>query len=104
MLLGPDDYERGKTVLNRAKHPGFVGREQFYRAATRGKVVVATFGGADVGIVMVDHKGVLNMLSVVSAAQGKGIGAALVDHVGAAWVKAISDKIIAEKKAESHGV
>jgi hypothetical protein len=93
--LGPDDYERGKKILNAARHPGFVGRELMFRCATRGRVVAAVLDGVDVGIVCVDQKQTLQTLSVIAAAQGRGVGGALVLHVRpfAAWVKAIEAKV-----------
>ena len=48
--LEPDAYDRAKSVLNRAKHPGFVGRELYYRCATAGSAIVAVRDGIDVGV------------------------------------------------------
>jgi len=82
--LGPDEYDRGKKgVLDKAKHPGFIGREFMFRCATKGAVIVAVIDGRDVGIVCVDHKGVLQTLSVIPSARKLGVGSALVQHVRA---------------------
>lgn len=89
--LGPGDYDRAKRVLNRAKHPGFVGRE-YYRCATRGMAVVARDGIDDLGVALVE-KGKLGALSVVHAAQGNGVGTALIARTVPKWVNAIMDRV-----------
>ena len=93
--LGPHDYERGKRVLDKAKHPGFVGREFFFRCATKGVAILATRAEVDVGIVLVDHKHVLQTLSVVTFARKYGVGSALVAEARerARWVKAIEGAV-----------
>lgn len=90
--LGPDDYDRAKTVLNRAKHPGFVGRELFYRCATTGVVCVAVIDGVDSGVAMI-AKQKLQALSVITSAQGRGVGPALMARLKPQWVLAIGDRI-----------
>lgn len=90
--LGPDDYERAKTVLNKAKHPGFVGRELFYRCATTGVVCIAVVDDVDCGVAMV-AKEKLQALSVVVAAQGRGVGQALISRLKPKWVNAIGERI-----------
>lgn len=91
-LLGPGDYERAKTVLNKAKHPGFVGRELFFRCATTGTCTIAVLDGADVGVALVASQK-LQALSVVSSAQGDGIGARLIDRVQPRWASVIGDRV-----------
>lgn len=79
--LGPGDYDRAKSVLNKARHPGFVGRELFFRCATTGKATVAVIDGVDSAVMLV-AKQRIEALSVVVAAQGRGVGQALVSaHV-----------------------
>jgi GNAT superfamily N-acetyltransferase len=90
--LGADDYERAKTILNKAKHPGFVGRELFYRCATTGVVCVATLDGMDLGVAMI-AKEKLQALSIISAGQGKGVGTALMRRLQPKWVSAIAERI-----------
>lgn len=94
--LGPAEYDRAKKVLDRASHPGFVGRELYYRCATDGKAVVAVIGDnkadVDVGVALVT-KEKLHALSVVKVAQGLGVGSRLVSHVNAEWVNAIMDRV-----------
>jgi hypothetical protein len=91
-LLGPDDYERAKTVLNRAKHPGFVGRELYYRCATQGRVCVAVLNDVDVGVAMI-AKDKLAALSVISSAQGGGVGAGLIAHLKPRWASVIGERV-----------
>jgi len=91
-LLGAGDYERAKKVLDRAKHPGFVGRELFFRCATNGGCIVAVRAGQDVGVALVT-KGKLQALSVVQDAQGGGVGRALMGRTRPKFVNAIGEKI-----------
>lgn len=91
-MLGPDDYDRAKTVLNRARHPGFVGRELFYRCATSGQVCVAVLDEQDVGVALV-VKEKLQALSVVVSAQGRGVGQAIMARLKPRWVQAIGEKV-----------
>jgi GNAT superfamily N-acetyltransferase len=90
--LGPGEYDRAKRVLNRARHPGFVGRELFFRCATAGQALVATREGADVAVALI-VKSKLMALSVVVEAQGQGVGQALVAFAQPRWVNAIGAKL-----------
>lgn len=90
--LGTDDYDRAKRVLNAARHPGFVGRELFFRCATRGTCTIAVMGGSDVGVALVSNDK-LQAMSVIRAAQGGGVGGALLAHVKPRWVNAIIERV-----------
>ncbi len=90
--LGPGDYDRAKTVLNKAKHPGFVGRELFFRCATNGAAVVAVLDDADSAVMLVT-KNRIEALSVITKAQGRGVGQALVLHLKPRFVNAIGERI-----------
>lgn len=90
--LGPGDYDRAKRVLNRARHPGFVGRELYFRCATTGSAVIAREGAGDLGVSLI-AKQKLQALSVVREAQGRGVGAALVAHTNPKWVNAIMERV-----------
>jgi len=90
--LGADEYDRAKAVLNKARHPGFVGRELFYRCATTGVACVAVLDGVDSGVAMV-AKGKLQALSVVASAQGNGLGSALMRRLQPEWVSSIVDRV-----------
>ncbi len=90
--LGPGDYDRAKRVLNRARHPGFIGRELFYRAATIGRACVATLAGDDVGVALI-VKDKLLALSVIATAQGHGVGARMMDALRPQWVQSIADRV-----------
>lgn len=90
--LGADDYDRAKTVLDKAKHPGFVGRELFYRCATTGVCCIAVLDGIDCGVAMI-AKEKLQALSIVASVQGKGVGGALMRRLQPKWVSAIAERI-----------
>lgn len=90
--LGPEDYSRAKKVLDRAKHPGFVGRELYFRCATTGSATIAILDGEDSGVALI-AKGKLHAMSIIRAAQGHGVGTALLKHTKPQWVNAITDRI-----------
>jgi len=90
-VLGPGEYERAKKILNAAKHPGFVGREAFFRCATTGAVTVAQIDDQDVAIAMV-AKNMLKALSVVTRAQGSGVGKSILAHTNPRFASVIGDK------------
>lgn len=90
--LGPGDYDRAKTVLNKARHPGFVGRELFFRCATTGSATIAVLDDVDVGVALI-AKEKLQALSVIVSAQGRGVGQALMARLQPRWVQAIGEKV-----------
>jgi hypothetical protein len=90
VTLGPGDYDRAKKVFDRAKHPGFIGRELYFRCATTGTATIATLDGADVGVALIAKHHRLLALSVVS--KGGGIGTAMMRHLKPRWVSAIDEK------------
>jgi GNAT superfamily N-acetyltransferase len=90
--LGPDEYDRAKAVLNKAKHPGFVGRELFFRCATSGVCCLAVVDGQDMGVALI-AKGRLQALSIIAAAQGKGVGSALMQRLKPEWVQSIAARV-----------
>lgn len=90
--LGPGDYERAKAVLNKAKHPGFVGRELFFRCATTGTCTIAVLDGVDVGVLLVASQKA-QALSVVQSAQGSGVGAGLIDRVQPRWASVMQERV-----------
>lgn len=90
--LGPAEYERAKSVLNKAKHPGFVGRELFFRCATSGICCIAVIDGVDSGVAMITRDK-LQALSVIATAQGRGVGPALMTRLMPRWVSAIEARV-----------
>lgn len=91
VALGPGDYDRAKKILNRARHPAFVGRELFFRCATAGQALVATDDGADAGVLLV-AKGKAQALSVVPEARGRGVASALIAKAAPKFANVNIDK------------
>lgn len=86
------DYDRAKKVFNAARHPGFVGRELFFRCSTTGRSVVAVMDGVDVGVALV-ARGKLQAMSVVAKAQGGGVGGRLLAHVHPRFASVIAERV-----------
>lgn len=92
VLLNPDEYDRAKKILNAAKHPGFVGRELFFRCATKGRVCVCVVDSEDAGVCFVAADKV-QALSVAVKHQGRGVGQALMAHLKPRFVNAIGERV-----------
>ncbi len=54
--IGTDinDYNRAKKVLDKARHPDFIGPQRFVRAVEKGRIVVACRDGEDLGVVFLE--------------------------------------------------
>lgn len=86
------DYSRAKRLLNRARHPAFVGREQFSKSATNGGALIWLLDGEDVAVSLVDtRRSVLIALSV--ARPGEGIGSRIVEYVRPNWARVVGEKV-----------
>lgn len=91
--LGPGEFERGKKILDRARHPAFVGRDQFERYASKGTVFVAVVDSEDVGITMIDGKGKGVAQGVAASHQRRGISTAMLGHYAPKFISIIGPKV-----------
>lgn len=91
--LGPGEYDRAKKILDRARHPAFIGRDQFERYSVKGVVFVAVIDGEDTGITMVDGKGKGVAQSVAASHQGRGIAIAMLGHHAPKFISIIGAKV-----------
>ena len=87
-----DDYNRAKKILDKARHPDFIGPQRFVRAAEKGMIIVASADGHDLGVLFSEGE-TLTVLSVARSAQGQGVGQALVQHANLKYVRAIQDRV-----------
>lgn len=85
------DYERAKRVLNRGKHPTFVGRSMTVRNARNGGLLVFSHLGEDVGIALLNARlNVLLVLNVAPSHRGHGLGSAMLHYCSPTWIRALS--------------
>lgn len=86
------DYNRVKRVLNAAKHPTFIGRQQVAHVADNGGALVWCIDGEDVAVSLVDtRRSVLMALSVARPAQG--IGSRVMAYIRPNWARVIESKV-----------
>jgi GNAT superfamily N-acetyltransferase len=89
----PDDYDAFKRLLNRGRHPVFIGPNMVTRNARNGGLVFARHGG-DVAAALVNpHYGILLVLCVLPEHRSHGLGSALVDYLRPNWVRAIESAV-----------
>ena len=86
------DYDRVKSVMSKARHPTFIGREQVQRIADNGGAIVWVMDGVDVAVSLVDtRRSVLLALSVVR--QGEGIGGRVLEYIRPNWARVVESKV-----------
>ena len=90
------DYKRFKRVLNAARHPTFVGSNQFEQLSNDGGasvwVLVDDTSQRDVAASLVDVK--RSCLIALSVAEpGAGLGARVMEYLRPNWARVISTKV-----------
>lgn len=88
-----EDYALVKRILNKARHPAFIGRESFGRWASNGGALVWFLDGEPVAASLVNTKtSVLMALSVVLEFQGQGIGQRIIEYIKPNWARVLESK------------
>lgn len=90
------DYRRFKNVLNRARHPTFVGPKQFRQLSNDGGAIIWVAMDdttqRDVAASLVDVK--RSCLIALSVAEpGAGIGAKVMEYLRPNWARVVSTKV-----------
>lgn len=96
VVLGREgEYQRCKMLLNRGKHPTFIGRGLVQSAAWRGGLLFfQDDSGKDIAVVIFNPKSsVLLVLSVLPQWRSSGIGTAIVDYIKCNFVRAIESSV-----------
>jgi len=90
VIARESEYSRLKTLLNRGRHPTFVGRDMVERNARNGGALVFRFGGEDVGVAVLNARlNVLLVMNVAPAHRSHGLGAAMLHYCRPTWVRAV---------------
>ena len=91
---GVDDYARAKSLLNKARHPTFIGRNQVTKLATNGGLIFFTRDGVDVGLVIVNVRtSTLIVMAVVRDEQNSGLGTAMLRYAKPNWIRAVESAV-----------
>lgn len=92
-LARASDYSAFKRVLDRGKHPAFIGRDSFTRNSTNGGALFYELDGEAVAVSLINpHYGILLALNVSEAHRGHGLGGAIVNFLVPNFVRALEDK------------
>ena len=87
-----EDYARVKRVLDKARHPTFIGGETVKREASSGGVLVWTMDCEDVAVSIVSvRRSCLLALSVLRPCEG--IGSRVLAYIRPNWARVITDKV-----------
>jgi GNAT superfamily N-acetyltransferase len=89
-----DEYDRVKTILNRGKHPTFVGRRLVLISTRNGGCTIFRHAGADIGVSIVNPmKNVLLVLNVIPEHRSHGIGSAILRYVQANFARVLESAV-----------
>lgn len=83
-----------KSLLNRGRHPTFIGRDLFAAAARNGGVFVFEYAGGDVGGAIVNARlNVLLVLNVSAEHRGHGLGSAMLRYLQCNFARVLQSAV-----------
>jgi len=86
----PAEYRRAKVLLNRGRHPTFIGRDMVANCATNGGLLFFVIDGVDAAVALVRPSGsVLLVLNVSPSYRGGGLGDAILNYIKPNFVRSI---------------
>lgn len=89
-----DEYRRAKKILDKAKHPTFVGRSTVLRCARDGGLMFYTLDGEDVAVTITNARNSTGLVfSVLPAHQGHGLGTAIYSYLRPNFIRVITEKV-----------
>ena len=88
------EYSRIKTVLNRGKHPTFIGRSLVLTATRNGGSFVFCHDGVDVAVAVVNPKlNCLLVLNVLPEHRSHGLGAAILRYLQCNFARVVESVV-----------
>lgn len=89
-----DDYKRLRRLLDKGKHPTFIGFEMFRRKAENGGCIIFTFGDIDCATAIVNaRKNCLLALNVTPDHRGHGLGSSVVNYIKPTWARVVEFRV-----------
>ena len=89
-----DEYRRVKRILDRGKHPTFIGRNLVLRVTRNGGCTIFRFNGEDIGVSIVNPmKNVLLVLNVDPSHRSHGLGTAILRYVQANFARVLESAV-----------
>lgn len=95
IVLGrPNEYARAKRLLNRGKHPAFIGRQTVERNAAQGGLLFAQIAGQDAAVAVIGiRNGTLLVLNVSPDYRGSGLGHKIIDFLRPNFARVLESAI-----------
>lgn len=88
------EYARVKALLNKGRHPAFIGRNYFDRIVHNGGVFVAKLGDSDLAVAMINtRRNLLNVLCVHPDHRSHGLGSTFLAYLKPPIVRATSKAV-----------
>lgn len=89
-----DEYERVKRILDKGRHPTFIGRTLVAHCAGNGGLLFFREDDEDAAVAIVNaRKNVLLVLCVAPKHRSKGLGGRIIDFVKPNWVRAVESAV-----------
>jgi len=95
IILGrEEDYKIFKDILNKGKHPVFIGRDMYANNARNGGAQLYEYEDEIVAVSLVNpHYGILLVLNVAPEHRGHGMGEAVLNYLMPNYIRALESKI-----------
>jgi hypothetical protein len=88
------DYRRAKLILNKGKHPTFVGKSLIERCATNGGLLFFRINSDDVGVAAVNvRRSVLLVMNILPAYRSMGLGMVMLDYIKPNFIRAVESAV-----------
>ena len=89
-----DEYFRAKNILNKGKHPSFIGRDTVFRCATNGGLLFFFVDEQDAAVACVNtRRGVLLVLNVLPKYRRAGVGEFALNYIRPNFIRAIESAV-----------
>lgn len=90
----PEDYPRMKQILNRGRHPTFVGRMSVARQAIQGGLLFCQVEGQDAGVAVINvRQSTALVFCFLPSYQGQGLGTAFMNYLRPNFARVITDMV-----------
>ena len=93
--IGRDtEYKRAKTILNRGRHPAFIGKSLVCRNARNGGLIFFQVNGNDAAVAVVNaRKSVLLVMNVMPGFRGFGLGRSIVEYIRPNFARVVESAV-----------
>ncbi len=88
------DYDRAKQLLNKGRHPAFIGRTSLGRWAEQGGLVFATLEDQDIAVAAINTRnGTLMVLNIHPDHRSHGLGSVFIDYLKPNFARVVESAV-----------